>query len=174
SLAAFNQVEHGHAHLGFVGMRTDSPDLEFRPFACDALVLVVPHRHAWVRRRKVSLRELCRQPLVVRESGSGSRWCLEQALSRAGTPPQSLQIALELGSNEAIQEAVERGVGLAILSRHAVSKEVKAGRLHALEVTGLTLKRDIFVVWDRRRVLPIPARLFLDSIDAAPAPAERS
>jgi DNA-binding transcriptional LysR family regulator len=105
---------------------------------------------------------------VLRESGSGSRWCVEQALARVGVAPHDLRIALELGSNEAIKEAVLRGVGVAILSKHAVRKEVRAGRLHALKVMGLCLKRDIFVVWDRRRVLPIAARLLLDRLDALP------
>jgi DNA-binding transcriptional LysR family regulator len=168
SSAVLGAVEHGQAHLGFVGMKTDNPDLEFRKFACDALVLVVPRRHRWHRRRAVSLKDLCGQPLVVRESGSGSRWCLEQALGRAGVSASDLHIALELGSNEAIKEAVQRGVGVAILSKHAVRKEIRTGRLHAVKVTGLCLKRDIYVVWDRRRVLPIAARLLLNALDPGP------
>jgi DNA-binding transcriptional LysR family regulator len=73
-----------------------------------------------------------------------------------------LRVALELGSNEAIKEAVLRGLGLAVLSTHAIGPEVEAGTLHALQVTGLPLIRQMFAVWDRRRALPIPARLFLD------------
>jgi LysR family transcriptional regulator, low CO2-responsive transcriptional regulator len=169
SSAVLAAVEHGQAHLGLVGMKTDNPDVEFRKFACDALVLVVPRRHPWRRRRQVTLADLCRQPLVLREPGSGSRWCLEQALSRAGASPAELQIALELGSNEAIKEAVLRGVGAAVLSRHTIRREVRAGQLHTLKVAGLCLKRDIYVVWDRRRALPIAARLFLDALDPAPS-----
>jgi DNA-binding transcriptional LysR family regulator len=169
SSAVLTAVEHGRANLGLVGMKTDNPDLEFRKFACDALVLVVPRRHAWHRRRQIGLADLCRQPLVLREAGSGSRWCLEQALARAGTPSSSLRIALELGSNEAIKEAVLRGIGAAVLSKHVVKKELRTGALHALQINGLCLKRDIYVVWDRRRVLPIAARLFLDALEAAPS-----
>jgi DNA-binding transcriptional LysR family regulator len=79
-----------------------------------------------------------------------------------------LRVALELGSNEAIKAAVVRGLGLAVLSDQAVQKELQAGQLHALRVTGLPLERQMFVVWDRRRALPIPARLFLDFV--APCP----
>jgi DNA-binding transcriptional LysR family regulator len=160
--AVLNQVEHGQAHLGLVGGRTDVPHLEFHKIACDCLILVVPAGHPWARRKRVSLDQLATQPLILREPGSGSRWCLEQALAGAGKAPGDLSIALELGSNEAIKEAVIRGVGLAVLSKQAVRQEVRAGRLHPVQVTGLALKREIFVVWDRRRVLPIPARLFLD------------
>jgi DNA-binding transcriptional LysR family regulator len=165
SQAVLDDVEHGRAHLGLVGKKGDSPHLEYRCFACDTLVLVVPRGHAWGRRKRVSLEQLGEQPLILREAGSGSRWCLEQALARAGKSLRDLKVALELGSNEAIKEAVSQGLGLAVLSRRAVAKELGAGRLHALEVAGLPLLREMFVVWDRRRVLPIPARLFLDLLE---------
>jgi DNA-binding transcriptional LysR family regulator len=156
------QVERGQVHLGLVGGKMDGPHLEYRCFACDCLVLVVPAGHPWWRRLRVTLDQLAEQPLILREPGSASRWCLEQALSQAGKAPADMQVALELGSNEAIKEAVLRGVGLAVLSEHAVRQELDAGKLHALRVAGLPLKRKMFVVWDRRRALPIPARLFLD------------
>ena len=57
-----------------------------------------------------------------------------------------------------IKEAVLRGMGVAVLSTCAVQKELKAGQLHALDVSDLRSERDMFVVKDRRRVLPLPAR----------------
>jgi DNA-binding transcriptional LysR family regulator len=167
SAAVLHQLEHGQAHLGLVGRQWDRPDLEFRPFASDAMVLIVPAAHPWSRRRRVPLAELAREPLIVREAGSGSRWCLEQALARAGKTLHEVGLALELGSNEAIKEATLRGLGVAILSSRAVQKETDAGQLHALSIAGLDLARQMFVVWDRRRALPIPARLFLDLVEVA-------
>jgi DNA-binding transcriptional LysR family regulator len=164
--AVLRQVEHGQAHLGLVGGKGASPHLEYRCFACDSLVLVVPAGHPWARRRRAALDRLLEAPLILREAGSGSRWCLERALARVGRSPADLRIALELGSNEAIKEAVARGVGLAVLSAHAVERETRpGGPLRALQVTGLALEREMFAVWDRRRVLPIPARLFLDLLE---------
>jgi DNA-binding transcriptional LysR family regulator len=113
----------------------------------------------------VSPEELVSQSLVLREAGSGSRWCLEQALGRAGKSVADLRVALELGSSEAIKEAVLLGLGLAVLSTHAVQKEAQAGTLRALAVTGLPLEREMFVVWDRRRALPMTAHLFLDLLE---------
>jgi DNA-binding transcriptional LysR family regulator len=159
------QVERGRADLGLVGGKSESPHLEFRCFACDRLVLVVPAGHAWARRKRVSLGQLAGQPLVVREPGSGSRWCLERALARAGRSLRDLNVTLELGSNEGIKEAVRRGLGLAVLSTHAVEAELRAGTLRALQVAGLPLVRDMFVTWDRRRALSIPAGLFLDLLE---------
>ena len=87
---------------------------------------------------------------------------MEQALLGAGKSLYDLHVTLELGSNETIKEAVLRGMGAAILSSRAVQKEVQAGRLHALQINGLPLTRKMLVTWDKRRVLPIPAKLFLD------------
>jgi DNA-binding transcriptional LysR family regulator len=165
--AVLDEVARGKAHLGLVGGKGDSPHLEYRPFASDRLALVVPAGHRLARRQRLSLPELGRQPLILREAGSGSRWCLEQALARAGKSLQDLQVVLELGSNEAIKDAVRRGLGLAVLSMRAADKELQAGQLHALQVTGLPLVREMLAAWDRRRALPIPARLFLELLEAA-------
>jgi DNA-binding transcriptional LysR family regulator len=170
SQAVLAQVEHGKAHLGLIGGKSNGAHLEYRRFAVDTLALVVPAGHPWSRRRRVSLEQFCRQPLILREPGSGSRWCLERALTAVGKSLADVQAALELGSNEAIKEAVLRGMGVAVLSTQVVEKDVQAGRLRALQVTGLTLQREMFIVWHPRRALPIPARLFLHFIETnAPA-----
>ena len=82
--AVLVQVERGQVHLGLVGGNMDGPHLEYRCFACDCLVLVVPAGHPWWHRQRVTLDHLAEQPLILREPGSASRWCLEQLLSRAG------------------------------------------------------------------------------------------
>jgi DNA-binding transcriptional LysR family regulator len=174
SQAVLTQVEKGQAQLGLVGQREDNPNLEFRPFARDTMRLIVPAGHAWRRRQRVSLPQLGEQPLILREAGSGSRWCLEQALATAGKSLKDLHIVLELGSNEAIKDAVQRGLGLAVLSTHAIQREIQAGQLHSLQVAGLPLERDIFATWYRRRALPIPARLFLDLLEPSPGSAQLS
>lgn len=168
SRQVLQQVEQGQAHLGLVGGKTDSPHLEYRAFATDELAVVVPAKHPLARRKRLTVEQLYEQPLILREPGSGSRWCLEQALAKAGRTANGLQVALELGSNEAIKEAVLRGLGLAILSTQTIKQEIASGTLHALPVADLPLGREMFVVCDRRRALPIPARLFLDLLTAAP------
>jgi DNA-binding transcriptional LysR family regulator len=94
----------------------------------------------------------------------------EKALEHAGSSLADLRVALELGSNEAIQGAVLRGVAVAVLSALAVRKEVEAGRLAALEIEALRCEREMFVVTDRRRVLQPPARVFVNFLDANPIP----
>jgi DNA-binding transcriptional LysR family regulator len=168
SMGVIHQVEQGQVQLGLVGRKVDNPHLEFRHFATDRMVLVVPPNHAWGKRKQVSLKQLCKQSLILREPGSGLRHCFERQLGRADKSLQDLQIALELGSNEAIKEAVLRGVGVAVLSSYAVQKELRAGQLHALKVTDLSCDREMFVVWDRRRVLSAPAQIFRILMESNP------
>jgi DNA-binding transcriptional LysR family regulator len=168
SMAVIHQVEHGQVPLGLVGRKVDNPRLEFRHFATDRMVLVVPANHAWRGRKQVSLAQLCKQPLILREPGSGLRHCFEKQLERLDKSLGDLQIALELGSNEAIKEAVLRGIGLAILSIYAVQKELKTGQLHVLKVTDLHCDREMFLVWDRQRVLSAPAQVFRIFLESNP------
>jgi DNA-binding transcriptional LysR family regulator len=160
--AVLRHVEQGQAQLGLVGGKGDSPHLAYRVFAHDRLALIVPAGHRWARRKAVPWAQLAGAGLILREAGSGSRRCFEQALTGAGRALHELHVVLELGSNEAIKEAVRRGLGLAVLSTQAVQKEIEARQLHAVDLAGLALKRALFVVWDQRRVLPIPARQFLE------------
>ena len=160
SMGVLAQVEQGTVHLGLVGRKNESNRLDFEQFAADEMVLVAPPEHRWSRRRRISLEQFCREPLVVREPGSGSRWCLEQALTERRIALSSLNIALELGGNEAIKEAVFKGVGVAVLSVLAVKKELEAGQLHRLQINDLSLDRTMFLAWDKRRALPAPARIF--------------
>src|SRR5207237_5656682 len=133
--------------------------------------LIVPPRHILSKRKKVSVKQLAGHPVVLREVGSGLRHCFEKSLERAGRSLANLRVVMELGSNEAIKEAVLRGVGVAVLSSYAVQKALRAGQLHALTVSDLHCDRDMFIVLDRRRVLPLPTRLFLLFLETNPLPA---
>jgi DNA-binding transcriptional LysR family regulator len=166
------QVERGEASLGLVGRKTDNPHLDFCYLVSDRMVLVVPPSHALSRRKKMSVKELARHPFILREVGSGLRHCFEKSLDKAGLSLSDLRVVLELGSNEAIKEAVLQGVGVAILSTYAVQKELRMGELHALAVRDLHCDRDMYIVQDRRRVLPLPARLFLLFLETHPIVAD--
>jgi DNA-binding transcriptional LysR family regulator len=128
---------------------------------------VIPHRHLIPGRGLAAAYADGAGHRADRANNARVPGRLEEALARAGKSLADMHVILEVGSNEAIKEAVLRGVGLAVLSTRAVEKELHAGRLHALPVTGLSLVRDMLAVWDRRRALPIPARLFLELLEAS-------
>ena len=93
--------------------RHDDPALSSVLYARHAVVLFVHHEHPLARRGQVSLQELEGQPLLQREGGSTTRAVMEQALAAAGVVPR---VAMEIGSREALREAVVRGMGLGTVS----------------------------------------------------------
>ncbi len=171
SMAVMAQVERGEVSLGLVGRKTDNPHLEFRNCAIDRMVLVAPPGHALAKRKTITAKRLAEHPLILREVGSGLRHSFEKALERAGLSLNDFQVALELGSNEAVKEAVKRGAGVAVLSRYAVELELKTKQLRAVPIGDLSLDREMFLVLDRRRVLPLPARMFLLFLETHPIAA---
>jgi DNA-binding transcriptional LysR family regulator len=135
------------------------------------MVLAVPAEHRFARCKRVDVDRLVGQPLVLREAGSGSRQSFEKAVEGVGRSIGDMRVVLELGSNEAIKQAVWRGVGIGVLSILAVQAEVRSGRLAAVEVKGVACHREMFVVVHRRRALPLPARLFLAFVEAHSGPS---
>jgi len=165
------QVERGQVHIGLVGACNDSPQLEFRGFGWDRLVLVVSPQHPLAMRTVVSLRELIKHRLIVREAGSGSRQCLEQALRRAGLSLDDWESVMELGSNLAIKEAVQRGLGIAIVSQYVVRDWVESGQLAQVAIARWKAARRFYAVWRRHKPLPVAAQLFLDVLFARRSPS---
>lgn len=162
------RVEAGHAQVGLVGRKIDSSNLAFKEFATDEMVVITPPSHRWRKSKRITFQRLKKEPLILRERGSGSRWCFEEALTRSGHSLDELQIALEFGSNEAIKEATLQEMGVSVMSKLAVQKELKTKQLHAVKVSDLNLERRLFVVTDTRRVLAAPARSFLHLLEGCP------
>ena len=167
--SVMQDVEKGQAMLGLVGQEAEKPTLEFRPIGSDSLVLVVGSGHRWAARKRIPLKALTGESLIIRELGSGSRCALEKSLAAgAALSLARLNITLELGSNVAIKDAVKRGLGIAFLSRLAVHRELDARELQAVEVSGLSLARHFYLVYHRRRPLSPAASAFLRFLESYP------
>jgi DNA-binding transcriptional LysR family regulator len=128
----------------------------------DELVLVVPPQHAWAGRRDISPKALAAQPLLVREEGSATRRVTERSLAIPGI---KYTVRMELGHTEAIKQAVMAGLGVAFLSVYAISGEVATGRLSALRIRGLPIRRHFHVIHSDGRPPGASARAFLQHLD---------
>lgn len=148
------KVRAGEIELGFVGARRgDIPDLEYRDFAADRLVLVTPADGRWSGVAEIGLEELCREPMVAREPGSGTRTFFERRLEQVGRGAGDLHIVAEMGSTSAVKQAVLAGLGVAVLSHLAVTFEARAGLLQVVELRDIgPLERRFFTVVHARRV----------------------
>ncbi len=154
--------------LGFVEGARVPPGLQGRTVARDELVVVVAPDHPWAhRRRPIDAAALARAELVAREPGSGTREVLERALARHGL---TLAPAAEMASTTAIKTAVAHGIGVAVVGRAAIARELSEGRLVEVPVTDLDLRRSIRAVWPRGTSLSPAGRRLLASLRPAGAP----
>lgn len=125
------------------------------PFLANELIVIAAPGHPLADVRRIPLDRLAEEPIILREPGSGTRETAEEALEKAG---RQLRVAMELASNGAIKRAVAHGLGIAILSRYAVSTELRSGALIELPVIGFPLHRQWHLVYPRdRRFGPVGA-----------------
>ncbi|WP_088553226.1 selenium metabolism-associated LysR family transcriptional regulator [Calderihabitans maritimus] len=142
--------------IGLVEGPVNNAELTVQPFMDDELFVVVNPDHPLATQRSVSLDQLTCFPFVLREKGSGTRKIMEEALEAAGLNPKRLPVALELGSTEAVKSAVEANLGVSILSRRSVQKELKLNTLKLLSIDNLRITRKFYVVTNPKRH-PTPA-----------------
>jgi DNA-binding transcriptional LysR family regulator len=121
----------------------EEEELDAEVFHRDELVLIAAPGHRLARQPRVPLSALREERFILRELGSGTRAVEERALARLKLP---VRMVMALGSTEAIKRVVAEGVGLAIVSRLAVSAECAAGTLVVLPVHGLRIARPLHLV----------------------------
>ncbi len=141
-------VAVGQVELGVIGEAPLVRGLAAEPWVRDELVLIVPRGHAFTRLRAVRPPAITGEPYIAREEGSSTRGVAERYLSRLGV---RLTPAMELGSTEAIREAVAAGLGVALVSRHAVLARDR--RIVAVPLAGPRWTRDLLIV--RRQGTPL-------------------
>jgi DNA-binding transcriptional LysR family regulator len=159
-------IEDGRAEVGVVGARPGARTLVSRELIPDELVVVVPADHALAGRKSVTLADLRKEPMIVREQGSGSREALEHALGEANADLTAFRIVGEMGSTQAIKQAVRSGVGLSIISRRAVEDECRARLLACLRLKDLNVSRFFYLVTHRDRSRSPLAQAFVDYVES--------
>jgi DNA-binding transcriptional LysR family regulator len=139
-------LQAGAVELGLTEGTLESEELESTVFFKDELVAIAPAGHPLLKKKSVTVRELCREPFILREEGSGTRAVMERALRRQGLKIKPL---LSLVSPEAIKNLVAAGMGLSIVSRLIVALELQTGSLGIIPLKDLTIPRPLH--WQRVR-----------------------
>lgn len=151
SQAVTEWVMEGRAEIGVVGARSTHRSIECRELMPDDIILIVGAAHPWHGRKQVTIEELRGEALLLRERGSGTRAALETALDAAGADIATFHVVGEMGSTQAIKQAVKAGVGVSLLSRRAVEEECRAGSLWSLRVKDLKITRAFYLATHRER-----------------------
>lgn len=127
-----HMVENNVIDLGVVEAPVANKNLAVEVCRMDQLVLIVPPTHVLASKEKVTIDDIANYPYICREEGSGTREVIAEHLTLHGMKDASLDISMELGSPEAVKGAVEAGMGISVVSRATVSKELKLASLVAI------------------------------------------
>ena len=140
-------------------------NMESIAFLEDELVLAIPSNHPFAAKESITLEELKTLPYITREPGSGSRLIFEQALIDADFDIEELHMVMELGSTTSIKSAIMGGLGISTISKWAIQDLVKTGKVAALTIEGLTLKRTFNIILNNDKFHSEATGKFLDFLD---------
>jgi len=120
--------------LGIVEAPVSNKKLQLELCREDELVLITPPDHPLANKDAIQIDEIKEYPYIWREEGSGTREVIHDYLTEAGVNPSELNVIMELGSPEAIKGAVESGIGITIISRASIQKELLLGTVKMIRL----------------------------------------
>ena len=150
--------------LYILGQPPEGADVVAEAFLENNLVVIAPANHPLAKKKRIPLERLAKEPFLLREPGSGTRMAAERQFAKSGL---KLKMRMELGSNEAIKQAVIGGLGVSILSRHTLESDTPTKQFVVLNVQGFPIKRHWYFVYPAGKQLSIIARTFVDHLRQA-------
>lgn len=162
-----NQLTDNEVDMVVMGQPPGDMDLGYEAFLENPLVIVAPPEHPLAREKKIPLQRLEKEVFLVREPGSGTRIAMERFFAQHDV---RITTGMEVGSNEAIKQSVQAGLGLGLLSRDTVEMELALGRLVILNVAEFPIMRYWYVVHRHGKRLSVVTQAFKDYlINESPA-----
>lgn len=149
--------------LGLVSSEPRDPRLMAQPFFSDELVAIVPRSHPWAAKARVEVQDLADETFIVAARGAGTRTVMEERLRAKGIVLSNL---LEFGNLEGVKHAVEAGLGVSVQARSVVQREVTAGTLRGLKLTGIDASIEFFYAWRKNAHLSHAAQALVSLLQS--------
>ena len=159
--AILERLARNEDDLTIMGVPPRELDIASHPFVENPLVIIAWRDHPLAGRKRIPLVRIATEPFLLREVGSGTRLATDRFLRERGV---RLNVRMELGSNEAIKQAVAGGLGLSLLSLHALGPEAEGRSLAILDVEGLPIRRSWYIVHPSGKRLSVVAQAFFEHL----------
>ncbi len=163
-----NRLQSGRYQIAIAGPTPNEESLVKLPFLRNEVVIVARPQHPLVGEKSIPLTRLAAEKFIVREPGSGVRRILDRLFDAEGL---RIRIAMELSYAEAVQSAVEHGLGISITPRISVAAQLETGRLSILDVQGFPILSRWDILVKQARQLSKPAQAFKDFLVSKAAEA---
>lgn len=158
-----SELIKGRIDIGLVEGNIHQPELKYTPFVKDELVAIVSKDNPLATRDEITLEELKKQPLVIREIGSGTLDVIEYYLHQHDIHLSDLQIVMHFGTTEGIKQFVKKSNSMGIVSIRSISSELLRGEFKVIELKGVRFERTFSIV-EKYGTLTGPAKMIKDSI----------
>lgn len=156
------RLQGAHVDLAIVSDPVTLRDHVIDPWIEDELMLIVPADHRWASLETVNLDDVLAEPFILREEGSGSRRMFERYLEQRGVAVNQLNVALTLGTTEAVKAAVEAGAGVSVVSSLSLGADLTSGVLRTVAIRGLKMTRTFHLVYPRLSYRKVVVETFID------------
>lgn len=154
-------VQANHLDIALVEGEADCLDLVYRPLMEDELILVVPSHHPLARLPIATLEHLQDLVWILRESGSGTRAFSDKIIKEWGIKVRKTYV---FGSGQAVKQAVSAGLGIALVSRWSVRKELIAKELKSVRIKGERLTRSFYIIGPKNQETSEAMEVFTEQL----------
>jgi DNA-binding transcriptional LysR family regulator len=161
SLEMIHSLLNFKIEVAVIARTEDNPEVHFFPFSREEMAVIVSSDHHLSRKKAVTFKDLSAEPFIMKEKGSGTRKLVEELFAAEQCAPD---ILMETSNTEFIKQLVQRGEGVSLVVREAVTDELKEKRLAAVSLEGPTVYLDVNIAWLKDQVLSPPARAFVDTL----------
>lgn len=157
-------MNEGLFDVGMVGMAVEDERMECVPFCRDRMVLITPVNDHFLalKQANASLAELLKEPIIMREQGSGSKKTADRFLDSLGVSDSSLNIIARINDQEAIKNMVASGLGISIISEMAVRNFLMEKRILGFPLSGQASGRDLYLIYHKNYILQPHILRFLE------------
>jgi LysR family transcriptional regulator, low CO2-responsive transcriptional regulator len=157
--AVIHRLDKDLDDLYVVSRLPERTDIESHPFLCNPLVVVASAQHPFACEEKLTLHDIAKETLIMREQNSATRKAVEQLFQQHQIP---LRVKLEMSSNEAIKQAVSQGLGISVLSLHSLTDLGATLPLSVLNVEHFPIHQQWYAIFPKEKVLSTIARAFME------------
>ena len=150
--------------VGFVGMKKEDSRLFYIPFYEDSLVVITPNTEKFqtMIKRNCSLKELMKEPIILREKGSGTKKGSEKFLNARNIDIRKLNVVGHMNDQEIIKRSVSNGMGISIISKKSALDYEKEGKVIIYEPDNDIMTRKLYIVFDKRKKLSRTEKAFVE------------
>ena len=166
SAGAISRVLDGSVDLALTGQNTGDDSCIFIPFCQDDMVIATPvnDHYLQLKERPVTFSDFLKDPIIIRERGSGTKKEMDIFLENAGIEPSSLNVVARMNDLESIKKSIVNGLGISILSARSAVDLKKTNQILLFPLEGTAHKRSFYIVCSKNRILKAHVRQFIQYV----------